>query len=165
MNSTTYHAHWRKTLRWMSVFSLLFMLAAATVLALKGVPQAPRWLALLPLLLGASAVIFVIRDFTIESNILRIQRLFWTTRLPLSGLLSVAVTRNAMRGSRRLCGSAGMFSITGWYRSPALGTYRAYVTDLQDTVVLRFPGRTIVVSQQNLDRFAAEISQFAFRSS
>lgn len=70
-----------------------------------------------------------------------------------------------MRGSRRICGNGGMFSITGWYRNRALGTYRAFVTNLKDTVVLRFPARTIVISPENPERFVAEISQFAFRTS
>lgn len=148
----------------MSASSLLVILGAAAILALKSGPPVTHWLALLPLLLLVGTLIFIVRGYSIEPNVLAIQRLFWTTRLPLSGLQSATVTPNAMRGSHRLCGNAGMFSITGWYRNPALGTYRAYVTDLCDTVVLRFSERTIVVSPKNPDQFAAEISQFAFRA-
>ncbi len=46
-----------------------------------------------------------------------------------------------MRGSLRLFGNGGMFSITGLYRNRALGNYRAFVTDLKKTVVLRFMKR------------------------
>jgi hypothetical protein len=57
-----------------------------------------------------------------------------------------------------------MFSITGLFRNRALGNYRAFVTDLTQTVVLRFPKRTVVVSPQNPERFVADISKFAFRT-
>lgn len=62
-----------------------------------------------------------------------------------------------MRGSLRLCGNGGMFSFTGWYRNRALGVYRAFVTDLKSTVVLKFAKRTIVVSPERPEEFAAEI--------
>jgi hypothetical protein len=89
--------------------------------------------------------LFVIRSYTIEPGALVIRRWLWDTRLPLAGLQSAVVQPNAMRWSIRLCGNGGMFSITGWYRNRALGNYRAFVTDLNRTVVLRFARRTVVV--------------------
>ena len=69
-----------------------------------------------------------------------------------------------MRGSLRLFGNGGIFSITGLFRNRALGNYRAFVTDLKRTVVLRFPERIIVVSPECPEKFVAEISRFAFRA-
>ncbi len=162
MNSFTYPARWGKSLCLISVFSTAVLVIAAMVLYLKTKPDALHWLSLLPLAILAGALLFVVRSYTIEPEALAIQRLFWSTRLPLAGLQSVQIEPGAMRGSARICGNGGMFSITGWYRNGSLGTYRAFVTDLKDTVVLRFPGKTIVVSPQNPERFAADISQFAF---
>jgi hypothetical protein len=88
----------------------------------------------------------------------------WSLLLPVAGLQAAEAVPGAMRGSLRLCGNGGLFSITGWYRNRALGNYRAFVTDLKRTVVLRFPARTVVVSPENPERFVAEISQFAFRT-
>jgi hypothetical protein len=68
-----------------------------------------------------------------------------------------------MRGSFRLFGNGGMFSFTGWYRNRALGTYRAFVTDLKQTVVLRFEKKTIVLSPENPERFVSEITTFTKR--
>jgi len=124
-----------------------------------------RWLLPLPLLILPGAALFAIRGYAIEPNALAIRRLLWTTRLPLSGLQSAEAVPNVMRGSLRLFGNGGMFSITGLYRNRALGNYRAFVTDLKKTVVLRFPKRTVVVSPENPEQFVAEISQFAFRTS
>lgn len=119
----------------------------------------------LPLLILPGAALFIIRGYEIEPNVLAIRRLLWTTRLSLSGLQSATAEPNAMRGSLRLCGNGGLFSITGWYRNRALGNYRAFVTHLKKTVVLRFANRTVVVSPEKPEQFAAEISQFAFRTS
>ena len=149
----------------MSAASSLIILAATIPLLLGITPDFLRWLGLLPLLLVLGAALFVIRSYTIEPNALAIQRLFWTTRLPLSGLQSAEVIPSAMSRSLRLCGNGGLFSFTGWYRSRTLGKYRAFVTDLTQTVVLRFPQRTIVVSPEKPEQFVAEIFQFAFRTS
>ena len=165
MNTNTFKAPWGKALRWMSAGSSLIFLAATIPRSLTIAPDFLRWLMVLPLLLLPAAALFIIRSYSIEPNTLAIQRLMWTTRLPLSGLQSAELIPGAMRRSLRLCGNGGLFSFTGWYRSRALGNYRAFVTDLTQTVVLRFPQRTIVVSPEKPGQFVAEISQFAFRTS
>ena len=164
MNSNHFKAPWGKTLCWMSALSILILLGALVPVLLLKKPEWARLLALLPLLLLPGAALFIIRSYTLEPNTLAIQRLLWTTHLPLSGLQSAEVSPDVMRGSLRLFGNGGMLSITGLYRNRALGNYRAFVTDLNRTVVLRFPKRTVVVSPENPDRFVAEISQFAFRT-
>ena len=157
MNSLTFTAPWGKSLRWMSAFSIVFIITVSIVI--RRVDQSPAsWLALWlpPVLLGGTAL-FLIREYTIDPRELLIQRLLWATRLPLAGLKSVTFQPGAMRGSFRLFGNGGMFSFTGWYRNRALGIYRAFVTDLNKTVVLRFEKKTIVVSPENPERFVAEI--------
>jgi hypothetical protein len=158
MNSLTFNAPWGKMLRWMSAISVVLVLGifvAIWVLDKSTIPRAA--ILLLPGLLLVTAL-FVIREYTIEPTEVLIRRLFWTTRLPLAGLKSAAFQPGAMRGSLRLCGNGGMFSYTGWYRSRSLGNYRAFVTDLNNTVVLKFEQRTIVVSPENAERFVAEIT-------
>ena len=159
-----YNAPCGKTLRWVSLLSTLLLVAVAATMLYKVAPETVRGLAALPLLILIGAALFVIRSYTIAPNELLVQRLLWTTRLSLSGLQSVEAMPDAMRGSLRLFGNGGMLSITGLYRNRALGNYRAFVTDLKKTVVLRFPKRTVVVSPENLERFVAEISRFAFRT-
>ena len=67
-----------------------------------------------------------------------------------------------MKGSIRLCGNGGIFSFTGLYRSRALGRYRAFVNDLNRTVVLRFANRTAVVSPDDPHVFAEAVRCIAF---
>jgi hypothetical protein len=165
MNGNTFNAPWGKTLRWVSALSGLLLLAVAVPLLAKATPTAAQGLTALPLLILAGAALFVIRSYTIEPGELLIRRLLWTTRLPLAGLQSVEAVPDAMRGSVRLFGNGGLFSITGWYRNRALGNYRAFVTDLKKTVVLRFEKKTVVISPADPERFVAEISPFVNRNS
>jgi hypothetical protein len=112
-------------------------------------------LAMLAVLLGA--LLFVVRGYTIGLNAIGIRRLLWTTRVPLAGIKTAEFIPGAMSRSLRLFGNGGMFSITGLYRNRRLGNYRAFVTDLKQTVVLRFEKKTIVVSPENPEQFAADI--------
>jgi hypothetical protein len=146
----------------MSAFTVVIIPAAAVLILFKTKPEPVGWLVafILPV-----AALFIVRSYTIEPNMLAIRRLLWATRLPLAGLQSAEVSPNVMRGSLRLFGNGGMFSITGLFRNRALGNYRAFVTDLTRTVVLRFPKRTFVISPENPERFVADISEFAFRTS
>lgn len=163
MNSLTFNAPWGKPLRWMSVFSVV-LLAGIGITIWVADKSKTSWFAflLIPgLLLGTA--LFVIREYTIEPTELLIRRLFWTTHLSLAGLKSATFQPEAMRGSLRLLGNGGMFSFTGWYRNRALGTYRAFVTDLKQTVVLRFEKKVIVLSPENPERFVSEITTFSNR--
>jgi hypothetical protein len=64
-----------------------------------------------------------------------------------------------MTKSLRTCGNGGAFSFTGWYWSKSLGFYRAFVTDLNRTVVLRFEKKTVVVSPGEPEDFAEALNQ------
>jgi hypothetical protein len=61
-----------------------------------------------------------------------------------------------MRWSLR-CGNGGFYSITGFYWSKLLGLYRAFVTDMSRTVVLRYTRRTVVVSPASPEEFVHEV--------
>jgi hypothetical protein len=160
MNLNPYKAPWGKTLCWMSAFTVVIILAVAVPIIFKIKSEPVGWLVALIL---PAAALFIVRSYAIEPNMLAIRRLLWTTRLPLAGLQSAELSPNVMRGSLRLFGNGGMFSITGLFRNRALGNYHAFVTDPTKTVVLRFPKRTVVVSPENPERFVAEISEFTFR--
>lgn len=115
------------------------------------------WIALLPLAIVGGGILFTIRGYTVTSHALLVHRLFWTTRLPLSGLHSAQVNPRAMDRSFRTFGNGGLFSFTGWFRNRALGAYRAFVTDPPCSVVLHFSTRTIVVSPSMPKDFVHEI--------
>jgi len=99
------------------------------------------------------ALPFMIRGYVVSEGMLVIRRLGWETKIPLDNLQSLDVIPHAMHGAIRLFGNGGLFSITGLYRSKALGNFRAFVTDLNHTVVLHFPGRTVVISPDDPTEF------------
>ena len=111
----------------------------------------------LPMLLPVGCLPFVIRSYAITADAILIRRLFWTTRIERAGLQSAEAVPNAMRGSLRTCGNGGGYSITGWYWSKRLGFYRAYVTDLKGTVILRFVRRTVVISPSEPEEFVKDL--------
>ncbi len=115
------------------------------------------WLALLPLALVCGGALFTVRGYTVTSEAILVHRLFWATRLPLAGLQSARFEPNAMCRSIRTFGNGGLFSFTGFFHNKALGSYRAFVTDLHRTVVLHFPKRTVVVSPSAPEEFVHDL--------
>ena len=114
-------------------------------------------MALLPLAIVCGGILFTIRGYTVTPDALLVHRLFWATRLPLSGLHSAQIEPGAMRWSIRTFGNGGLFSFTGWFRNTTLGAYRAFVTDPHRAVVLHFAGRTVVVSPSAPEDFVRDI--------
>ncbi len=165
--ASTYPAQWGRTVR---VVSIVVTILIITVFA-AGFPTVsmhqrtppPYWLwPLLPLTL-VGAALSAIRAYRLAGDTLLIDRLLWTTRLPLAGLLTATVEPNALRASIRTCGNGGLFCFAGWFWSRRLGHFRAFVTDLRGTVVLRYANRTVVVSPGRPEEFAREAVQQARR--
>ena len=114
------------------------------------------WVGWLLLALVVACALFIVRGYTVTPDAILVHRLLWTTRLPLAGLQSAQFEPNAMRWSIRTFGNGGFFSFSGFYRNKLLGAYRAFVTDRNRTVVLRYSGRTVVVSPSSPEEFAHE---------
>lgn len=115
------------------------------------------WISLGFVALLAGTALFTVRGYALEGNTLLVHRLFWSTRIPLGGLLSATYRRKALCGALRTFGNGGAFSFSGWYWSACLGHFHAYVTDSSNTVILRFPRRTLVVSPDRPQEFARDI--------
>lgn len=153
----TYRAPWGKTLRGSS--AVLVVLAVAYPVGMSFLPGVPSWVPWLLPVIVLGCLPFVVRGYAITGDEILIRRLFWTTRLDCSGLTSAEAQPRAMSGSLRTCGNGGGFSFTGWYWNKNLGAYRAFVTDPDRTVVLRFGKRTLVVSPEAPEDFAAELNR------
>jgi hypothetical protein len=155
--SKVFAAPWGSALRWSS-----FGLVALAAVILWGLvhfgalaQSVAPWV--LPLFL-LGCLPFIVRSYEITGAELLIRRLLWTPRLPLAGLKSAEAVPRAMSGSLRICGNGGGFSFTGWFRNQPLGYYRAFVTDLNRTVVLRFEKRTVVVSPAEPADFVRQLA-------
>jgi hypothetical protein len=152
-----FSAPWGRALKIVSagVCVLLLGVAGAALLWLPGAPAWARGLMIaLPLALLLGAPPFMVLGYTLDRGQLYIVRPGWRVRFPLCGLLEAGTDRELLRGSLRLCGNGGLFSITGWFWNRRVGRYRAFVNDPDRVVVLRWPDRVVVVSPDDPERFA-----------
>jgi hypothetical protein len=152
-----FKAPWSKTLMVISVLATLLCAGASYFVAFEARSGIASWPALLPLALVAGSALFTIRGYSVAPDAILVKRLLWTTRLKLEGLKSAQFDPEAMRRSIRLFGNGGIFSFTGLFRSKALGNYRAFATDQNRTVVLRYASRTVVVSPADTEEFVREV--------
>jgi len=108
----------------------------------------------LPVAILLISALFMIRGYTISNNILYIQRLGWKTALDLAGLESAEADPKAMKGSIRTFGNGGLFCFAGKFRNKRLGSYRAFATDPNLAVVLKFPDKVVVVTPKSPTTFS-----------
>ena len=86
-------------------------------------------------------------------------------RFPLAGLVGATVDREAMRGAWKLYGNDGLGAVSGRYRSKRLGPFRAYLTDVEHAVVLRWSAGCVVISPQQHSYFVEAVRKRAGLSS
>lgn len=156
MSVIEFRAPWSKWLRTASVMStLVLLLATVSIVLAEPLKPAPLrvLLATLPVIIILLAALFMVRGYVLTDDAILVRRLGWTTRLPLDQLQSVSGDQHAMRGSIRLLGNNGLFSITGEYFNRKLRRYRALATDPSRAVVLRYPKRTIVITPHDPQQF------------
>ena len=134
---------------WLGLASIVVVDATiAAVLLLERDPPWPVWPSLLvgPAVIGAIWYGAVVRRYRLREDEIVIERVWLTARLPLAGLAAVECDREALRGARKIMGNDGLGAYAGRFRSPKLGNFRAYVSDPECAVVLRWPDRCLVVS-------------------
>jgi len=150
-----YNAPWSRSLIAVSILATGLCLVISFLLVRQGLP----WLAALtPLAVVLCATPFAIRGYSVAPDQVLVHRFGWTSRLPLAGLQSVQHVPDAMKGSIRTFGNGGLFSFTGLFRNRRLGSYRAFATDPHRSVVLRFAKRTVVLTPDEPEEFAAELA-------
>ena len=150
-----FKAPWGRALLLVSILTTLLMLAVAFFPLLRhawfvSLPPAPSLALLIPL----GALPFIIRGYVITKDGILIRRLWWNTVLPFAEIHSVEAEPLALSSSIRTCGNGGLYSFTGYYWNSHLGHFRAYVTDLNRTVIVRMKGRTAVLSPDDPEAFA-----------
>ncbi|MDA8403886.1 MAG: YfcE family phosphodiesterase [Desulfobacteraceae bacterium] len=105
------------------------------------------------------SMLFMIRGYELTKNAVYVKRLLWRTTIYLPGLTSVEINPAAMSKSFRTFGNGGLFSICGAFSNRSLGNYRAYATDPEKSVVLRFKNHVVVVTPHDPERFVSDIHQ------
>ncbi|HYA92056.1 MAG TPA: PH domain-containing protein [Thermodesulfobacteriota bacterium] len=102
--------------------------------------------ALVPLLLLIGCLDFIVSGYTVGPKELSVHRLLTLTTVPLTGLERAWADPAACKGSFRVYGNGGLFSFTGRFYNKRLGSYRAFVTDFHNAIVLKFHDRVVVIS-------------------
>jgi hypothetical protein len=94
----------------------------------------------------AALLLAVVRGYRLVGEELHVIRLGRVNRYPLAGLAQAETNRNAMAHAWKKWGNDGLGAVTGSFRSKQLGAFEVLLTDVNHAVVLRWPGRTLVVS-------------------
>lgn len=151
-----YQAPWGTLLKVMSTLASLVIVGVfGSLLFTRDISTIEKILfTAFPLALLTGCLLFVVRGFTVSGGILKIRRLLWTNHVDISTLQSAVHDSKAMTGSIRTMGNGGLFSFSGRYRSRKLGSFRAYVNDFRNCVILRCSDKTLVVSPENPEIFA-----------
>ena len=156
MTTIEFRAPWSTTVGTVTVLSLVILSLPVLIgifVAAQPSPLAAFLLMGMPPLFVAATFAGRVRGYTLAEDAITVRRGLWNTRLPLDGLRSVTGDVDAMRGSIRVFGNGGMFSITGRFWNRKLGWYRAFATDPSRAVVLRYPKRTVVISPHDPQHF------------
>ncbi|MCO1335901.1 PH domain-containing protein [Microbulbifer sp. OS29] len=162
MPTIAFKAPWSRQLLIITTLCSALLLGLPFFLASKA-PSFPSTLysiaiALPPAILILSAA-FAIRGYAVKDKNLLILRPGWKTKIPLDGLTEAAADPDAMQGSIRIFGNAGLFGYIGLFQNQKLGRYRAFATDQQKSVVLRFPAQTIVITPDKPEQAADILRQ------
>ena len=141
--------------RWSGLLKSISLGVTVLLLTLTAVVPFPGPLLLIALLVGTGA--FAVYGFTIQDDEILIHRTGWSYRLDVSDLVRARAEPHATLGSIRTFGNGGMYGFTGKFHNHILGSYRAWMTNSDDTVVLEFEDRTVVISPEDPVAFVAEL--------
>lgn len=174
MNSMTFDAPWGSSLVATSIVVAILLVASSALVyfaprlnrllyperEVRGEALCRLLAICIPVVSLLAAALFMVRGYTVTGDAILVHRLGWSSAILMDGLESARVSPDAIRGASRTRGNGGFLSYTGRFRSGALGSLEAFVTDHARTVVLRFSGgadgdRVIVMSPDDPDSFVA----------
>lgn len=117
------------------------------------------FLYLLPIVLLGSSAIFIIRGYEIVGDNIEVIRVIGRAKIPIDTIERVEFNPAATDMSMRMMGNGGLYSFSGFFRNRYLGSYRAYVTNKMNNVVIyRKSGPPIVVSPGEPAEFIESIN-------
>ncbi len=157
--ATHYKAPWGRSVRLVTiVVSMLLVGIPVTAISQGNGSAGVLLVAVIPLLIWMFTLPFMILGYELTDEELRISRLGWKSVFALRSLHSAEYKPYAMARSLRLFGNGGLFCVCGRFRNRELGHYRAFVTDPNNAVVLRFADKTIVISPDRPEEFTAALN-------
>ena len=157
-------APWGKPLRIISLISGILLIGMSFLLffVLNQAPDSNSvaivapWI---PLLIEATAAVFIVRRYQLSGDTLIIHRLGWSNQYDLSQLVSISHDPAAVKGSIRSFGNGGLLSFSGIFWNKTLGSYRAYATDWSKALVIKLPNRVLVITPDNPEEFIKAVAK------
>ena len=151
---------WGRSLHWLTALSAGALIALTVVAYATTSHLGP----VVALTIGGAALVALatillrqLRGYEVTTDALHILHLGWRLRLPLAGLVAVAVDPEAMRDAHMTFGGGRFADFFRTFRNRRLGDFTAFVTDRDRTVVLRFKDRIVVVSPADPEGFVAAV--------
>ena len=155
-NDNTFNAPWGRSLKLATGLCLAIVFGiflVGLVIEPKNVAYWRIGMLWIPTGLLVVSYFFSIRAYEILESKILVHRVGWKSTIGLADLESVQVDPTAMSKSIRLFGNGGLFCFAGIFRNHKLGRYRAFATSPKNSVILRFPNRTIVVTPEDPNGF------------
>jgi hypothetical protein len=160
-----FSAPWSHSLRVLTTAAVALLLALMLIGLLVGPRQSWVWrmaMVGVPLVVLVGSLLFMVRGYVLTESQIEVQRLGWSTVLPFAGLAAVSGEPQGLRGSLRLFGNGGLFGISGWFWNRRIGRFRAYATDPERAVLLRYrDGRKVLVTPHDVQHFIVRVRNLA----
>jgi Bacterial PH domain len=160
-----FSAPWGRSLRVMTSAAVAILLTVVLTGLLAGPRQLWVWWAAMvamPLVVLCGSLLFMVRGYVLTDSQIEVRRLGWSTTLPLADLVTATGEPQGLRGSVRLFGNGGLFSISGWFWNRRIGRFRAYATDPQRAVLLRYrDGARVVLTPHDVQHFLVQVRRVA----
>lgn len=136
----------------------------AMVLMLRD-PTVPRPMLAFAAIAPAANVLYWlaarVRRYRLVHGDLLVEFQFRTLSIPLAGMVGATADPEAMSRAWKVFGNEGLGAISGRFRSKRLGKFRAYLSDVEHAVVLRWPDRCVVVSPDKPSHFIEAVRERA----
>lgn len=159
-----YSAPWSTFLKVVSVGITLLLLGAfwfaGPISTVEESTPFQLFLFAFPVLLLGSSAIFIIRGYEISDDAVEIIRVIGRVSYPIDNIEQVEHDPEAMSFAMRMMANGGMYSYSGFFRNQKLGSFRAYVSNKENTVVLhRKKGSPIVISPGEPKEFVKQLKK------
>jgi hypothetical protein len=160
-----FSAPWSRSLRLITALSVALLLTVALAGLVLGPRRPLAWRMVMvgvPLVVLLGALVFTVRGYVLTESQIEVRRLGWRTTLPYAGLAAVTGEPDGLRGSLRLFGNGGLFAISGWFWNRRIGRFRAYATDPQRAVLLRYRDDSkVLVTPHDVQHFIVRLRSLA----
>lgn len=129
------------------VAGILIVVAASVIASQPDMNQtAQATFIVLPFAILGVGLLFRVRGYDLHDDHIRVRRIAFPVRLPIAALKAVEQAPELMNRSVRTFGNGGLFGFYGRFWKPGFGKFTAYVTNPENTVVLKSDDKMIALS-------------------